>query len=61
MSAHIKIDQALESLEHAASTPEQALAAQRMIADFLVGRSITLHEFDHYCARLIKVARKEAA
>ncbi|MCW2099684.1 UNVERIFIED_ORG: hypothetical protein EDF86_0456 [Pseudomonas psychrophila] len=61
MSAHIKIDEALEGLEHAASTSEQALAAQRMIADFLVDRSITLLEFDHYCARLNKVTRKEAA
>ena len=50
MSAHIKIDEALEGLEHAASTSEQALAVQRMIADFLVDRSITLLEFDHYCA-----------
>ena len=61
MSAHIKIDKALEGLEHAASTSEQALAAQRMIAGFLVYRSITLLEFEHYCARLNKVARKEAA
>ena len=61
MSAHIKIDEALDGLEHAASTSEQALAAQRMIADFLTERSITLLEFDHYCARLNKVARKEAA
>ena len=61
MSAHIKIDEALEGLEHAASTSEQALAAQRMIAGFLVDRSITLLEFDHYCARLNKVTRKEAA
>lgn len=61
MSAHIKIDEALEGLEHAASTSEQALAAQRMIADFLVAQSITLLEFDHYCARLNKVTRKEAA
>ena len=61
MSAHIKIDEALEGLEHAASTSEQALAAQRMIADFLTDRSITLLEFDHYCARPNKVARKEEA
>lgn len=61
MSAHIQIDEALEGLEHAASTPEQALAAQRLIAAFLVDRSITLLEFEHYCARLNKVARKEAA
>ncbi|KQB54642.1 hypothetical protein AQS70_21070 [Pseudomonas endophytica] len=61
MSAHIIINEALESLEHAASTPDQALAAQRMIAEFLVDRSITLLEFEHYCARLNKVARKEAA
>lgn len=61
MSAHIKIDEALEGLEHAASTSEQALAAQRIITDFLTDRSITLLEFDHYCARLNKVARKEAA
>jgi len=61
MSAHIKIDEALEGLEHAASTSEQALTVQRMIADFLVAQSITLLEFDHYCARLNKVMREEAA
>lgn len=60
MSAHIQIDEALEGLEHAAGTHEQALAAQRLIAAFLVDRSITLLEFEHYCARLNKVARKEA-
>ncbi|RWA27982.1 hypothetical protein DJ028_08310 [Pseudomonas veronii] len=61
MSAHILIDNALESLMHAASTQEEALIVQRMIAQFLVDEAITLKEFDHYCARLNKVARKEAA
>ena len=61
MSAHIKIDEALEGLGHAASTSEQALAVQRMIADFIVAQLITLLEFDHYCARLNKVMREEAA
>ena len=61
MSAHILIDEALESLTHAASTAEEALIVQRMIAQFLIDETITLKEFDHYCARLNKVARKEAA
>lgn len=61
MSAHILIDDALESLTHAASTQEEALIVQRMIAQFLIDETITLKEFDHYCARLNKVSRKEAA
>jgi len=61
MSAHILIDEALESLMHAASTREEALIVQRMIAQFLIDETITLKEFDHYCARLNKVSRKEAA
>lgn len=61
MSAHILIDEALESLRHASSTPEEALIVQQMIAQFLVDQTITLKEFDHYCARLNKVSRKEAA
>lgn len=61
MSAHILIDEALESLAHAASTADEALIVQRMIAQFLIDQAITLKEFDHYCARLNKVSRKEAA
>ncbi|MCK9802125.1 hypothetical protein M1B34_31815 [Pseudomonas sp. MAFF 302030] len=61
MSAHILIDKALESLMHAASTPDEALIVQGMIARFLVDQAITLKEFDHYCARLNKIVRKEAA
>lgn len=61
MSAHILIDEALESLTHAASTQEEAAIVQGMIAQFLIDQAITLKEFDHYCARLNKVARKEAA
>ncbi|MGY2685061.1 hypothetical protein [Pseudomonas tolaasii] len=61
MSAHILIDEALESLTHASSTQEEALIVQRMIAQFLIDETITLKEFDHYCARLNKVSRKEAA
>lgn len=61
MSAHILIDEALESLAHAASTADEALIVQRMIAQFLIDETITLKEFDHYCARLNKVSRKEAA
>ncbi|OPK06699.1 hypothetical protein BZ164_01005 [Pseudomonas veronii] len=61
MSAHIVIDEALESLTHAASTADEALIVQRMIAQFLIDQAITLKEFDHYCARLNKVSRKEAA
>ncbi|NWD58914.1 hypothetical protein [Pseudomonas veronii] len=61
MSAHILIDEALESLTHAASTADEALIVQRMIAQFLIDQAITLKEFDHYCARLNKVSRKEAA
>lgn len=61
MSAHILIDEALESLTHAASTADEALIVQRMIAQFLIDETITLKEFDHYCARLNKVWRKEAA
>ncbi|QXI57033.1 hypothetical protein HU759_018175 [Pseudomonas sp. OE 28.3] len=61
MSAHILIDDALESLKHAASTQEEAVIVQRMITQFLVDQSLTLKEFDHYCARLNKVSRKEAA
>jgi hypothetical protein len=61
MSAHILIDEALESLTHAASTQEEAAIVQRMIAQFLIDQAITLKEFDHYCARLNKVSRKEAA
>ena len=60
MSAHILIDEALESLTHAASTADEALIVQRMIAQFLIDETITLKEFDHYCARLNKVSRKEA-
>ena len=61
MSAHILIDEALESLTHATSTADEALIVQRMIAQFLIDETITLKEFDHYCARLNKVSRKEAA
>ena len=61
MSAHILIDEALESLTHAASTEDEALIVQGMIAQFLIDQAITLKEFDHYCARLNKVSRKEAA
>ena len=61
MSAYILIDEALESLMHAASTQEEALIVQRMIAQFLIDQAITLKEFDHYCARLNRVSRKEAA
>ncbi|NMY08563.1 hypothetical protein [Pseudomonas veronii] len=61
MSAHILIDDALESLTHAASTQEEAAIVQGMIAQFLIDQAITLKEFDHYCARLNKVSRKEAA
>ncbi|BBP76484.1 hypothetical protein PHLH7_25880 [Pseudomonas sp. Ost2] len=61
MSAHILIDEALESLSHAASTQDEAVIVQRMITQFLVDQSITLKEFDHYCARLNKIVRKEAA
>jgi hypothetical protein len=61
MSAHILIDEALESLTHAASTQEEAAIVQGMIAQFLIDQAITLKEFDHYCARLYKVSRKEAA
>ncbi|WP_339484087.1 hypothetical protein [Pseudomonas sivasensis] len=52
MSAHILIDDALEILKHAASTQEEAVIVQRMITQFLVDPSLTLKEFDHYCARL---------
>lgn len=61
MSAHILIDEALESLTHAASTQEEAAIVQGMIAQFLIDETITLKEFDHYCARLNKVSREEAA
>ena len=61
MSPHILIDEALESLTHAASTQEEAAIVQGMIAQFLIDQAITLKEFDHYCARLNKVSRKEAA
>ncbi|MGY2288367.1 hypothetical protein ACW9H6_01920 [Pseudomonas sp. SDO528_S397] len=61
MSAHILIDEALESLAHASSTQAEALIVQRLITQFLIDQTITLKEFDHYCARLNKVARKEAA
>ncbi|MGY2317339.1 hypothetical protein ACW9I6_21910 [Pseudomonas sp. SDO5522_S412] len=61
MSAHILIDEALESLAHASSTQEEALIVQGLITQFLIDQTITLKEFDHYCARLNKVARKEAA
>ena len=61
MSAHILIDEALESLTHAASTQEEAAIVQGMIAQFLIDQAITLKEFDHYCGRLNKVSRKEAA
>ena len=61
MSAHILIDAALESLSHAASTQAEAVIVQRMITQFLVDQSLTLKEFDHYCARLNRVSRKEAA
>ncbi|MDF3188067.1 hypothetical protein [Pseudomonas paracarnis] len=61
MSAHILIDEALESLAHASSTQEEALIVQRLITQFLIDQTITLKEFDHYCARLNKVSRKEAA
>mgnify|MGYP003599199356 FL=1 len=61
MSAHILIDEALESLAHASSTQEEALIVQGLITQFLIDQTITLMEFDHYCARLNKVARKEAA
>lgn len=61
MSVHILIDEALESLTHAASTQEDAAIVQGMIAQFLIDETITLKEFDHYCARLNKVSRKEAA
>lgn len=52
MSAHILIDDALEILKHAASAQEEAVIVQRMITQFLVDQSLTLKEFDHYCARL---------
>ena len=61
MSAHILIDEALESLVHASSTQEEALIVQGLITQFLIDQTITLKEFDHYCARLNKVSRKEAA
>lgn len=61
MSAHILIDEALESLSHAASTQAEAVIVQRMITQFLVDQSLTLKEFDHYCERLTRVSRKEAA
>ncbi len=61
MSAHILIDEALETLMHASSTQEEAFIVQRMIAQFLIDETITLKEFDHYCARLNRVSRKEAA
>lgn len=61
MSPHILIDEALEALEHPASSADEALIVQRMIAQFLIDETITLKEFDHYCARLNKVSRKEAA
>jgi hypothetical protein len=61
MSPHILIDEALDALAHPASEPGSQAVVQRMIINMLKGSVITIEEFNHYCARLNKVSRKEAA
>ena len=61
MSPHILIDEALEALAHPASEPGAEAVVQRMIINMLKGNVITIEEFNHYCARLNRVSRKEAA
>ncbi|MEX5591913.1 hypothetical protein [Pseudomonas orientalis] len=63
MSPHILIDEALEALEHPSSEPGAQAIVARMITNMLTGDAITVDEFNHYCQRLLKIARlrKEAA
>jgi hypothetical protein len=58
LSPHITIDQVLEALEHPGSRDvEEGLADGLLVRLFTAG-DITVEEFHHYSARLLKISQK---
>jgi len=58
LSPHILIDEALESLEHPDSPPDNSVLVQQIITNLMTDQLITLEEFSHYCQRLLKQCRR---
>ena len=58
MSPHITIDQALEALEHPGSRKIDDCLADGLLARLFTAGDITVEEFHHYSARLLKISRK---
>ncbi|MGH8388203.1 MAG: hypothetical protein ACRESJ_22405 [Pseudomonas sp.] len=58
MSPHIVIDQALEALEHPASREIDDSLAEGLIVRVFTAGDITIEEFHHYSARLLKISRQ---
>jgi hypothetical protein len=58
VSPHIAIDQALEGLEHPGSKDIDDNLAVGLLVRLFTASEITIEEFHHYSARLLKISRK---
>ena len=58
MSPHIVIDHALEALEHPGSRDIDDSLADGLLVRIFTAGDITVEEFHHYSARLLKISRK---
>jgi len=58
LSPHITIDQALEALEHPGSREIDDGLADGLLVRLFTAGDITIEEFHHYSARLLKFSRK---
>lgn len=54
MSPHILIDEALDSLAHPESPPDNSILVQQIITQLMTDELITIEEFSHYSKRLLK-------
>ena len=54
MSPHILIDEALDSLAHPDSPPDNSILVQQIITQLMTDELITIEEFSHYSKRLLK-------
>ena len=61
MSPHVLIGEELETLEDSQTPVSWSVMIQKTLSEMMLDDRITIAEFDHYCARLNKVSRKEAA
>jgi hypothetical protein len=58
VSPHITIDQTLEALEHPGSRDIDDNLADGLLIRLFTASEITIEEFHHYSARLLKISRK---